>query len=222
MVSRAVDEWQGGGGKNLGVLTYMNKASRSKVQCLFDILQHAHYRADNLKPLQCEHQRRRACYDSRVLRQAHHGQRASRPQEARRTLVPPAAWPSWQSRRAHRTLSAPLPPPHNVLARSKVDTCLGAESLAQVSLLVAAVDGNHTHAHRLGILHREVAEPTSGAGEDNPFARLDGASLARSVYCDSTAHYGARLFISDALRDPRRVLAVCNAVLLDLHTSASR
>jgi hypothetical protein len=93
VVSRVVDEWQGGGGKNPVVLTHVNKASRNKVQCLLDILQRAHDRADNLKPLQCEHQRRRARYDSRVLRQAHRDQRASRPQEARRTLVPPAAWP---------------------------------------------------------------------------------------------------------------------------------
>jgi LSD1 subclass zinc finger protein len=60
-----------------------------------------------------------------------------------------------------------------------------------------------------------VAEPTSGAREGNPLARPDGASLARCVCCDSTAHYAARLFIGDALGDPRCVLAVCNAVLLD-------
>lgn len=137
-------------------LTHMNKASRSKVQRLLDILQCAHDRANNLQPLQCEHQRWRARYDSRVLRQADRDERAARPQETRRTLVPLP-----RGRRDNDAVRTVRRQRHhlrrNVLARGKVDIGLGAESLAQVSLLVATVDGNHTHAHRLGILDREVA-----------------------------------------------------------------
>jgi hypothetical protein len=46
------------------------------------------------------------------------------------------------------------------LVVGKIDKGLCAKSLAEISLLVAAVDSDHPHTHCFGVLHSKVAEAT--------------------------------------------------------------
>ena len=193
--------------------THMNEAPRRKVQRLLDVLERPHHAAHNLQPLQRQHQRRRPGHHRRVLRQPDRDHRAPGPQEPRRALVP------LPRRRRHQNTVRPVCRQRHdlrcdVLARRVVDVRFRAQPLAEVLLLVAAVDRDDAHAHRFGVLHGEVAETAACAREDYPLTGLNGASLACRVGCDAAAHDGARLFVRDALGDPGRVFAVCNAVFL--------
>jgi hypothetical protein len=50
------------------------------------------------------------------------------------------------------------------LVVGKIDKGLYAKSLAKISLLVAAVDSDHPHAHCFGVLHSKVAEAAAAGG----------------------------------------------------------
>ena len=193
--------------------THMDQSPCRKVERLLDILESPHHTAYNLQALQRQHQRRRARHHRRILRQPHRDHRPAGPQEAWRTLVPLP-----RRRRHNNPVRTVFRQRHDlrreIFARRIVNVRFCSEPLAEVSLLVATVDGDDAHAHGFGILHGEMAKTPSGAGEDDPLAGLDGASLARGVGSDSAAHDWTRLFVGDALGDSRGVFAVCNAVFL--------
>lgn len=192
----------------------MHEPPSSKVQRLLDILERTDDTADNLQALQRHHERRGAGDDGGVLGQADGDEGAAWPQERGRRLI---ALP--RRRGDDDAVRAVLGQGHdlgrNVLAGGEVNVRLGASAPAQVALLVATVDSDDAHPHRLGVLHGKVAEAATGPGQHDPLARSDGAALARRVRGDAAAHDGPGFFVRHAVGDARRVLPVCNAVFLD-------
>ena len=57
-----------------------------------------------------------------------------------------------------------------VLGLLEVDPLLSTERQDEVFLLGTSVDGEDTEAHSGGVLDSQVAESSSGTGEDDPFA----------------------------------------------------
>ena len=76
-----------------------------------------------------------------------------------------------------------------VLGLLEVDPRLGAELHAQITLLRAGVDREHTQTHRDGVLHGEVTEPATGAWQDDPLADVRVAVFDGAVDGDALSDW---------------------------------
>lgn len=156
-------------------MSYVYKVSCCKVKSLFDLLQVTNNTSDDLESPQRNHQRGRTSNDGAVLGQTNNDDGAVGAEESGRGLVGGSGRGSDDD--AVGAVAGDL---HdlggNVLGLLEVDEDLGAELLAEVTLVVAAVDGDDAHAHGAGVLDGHVAEAASCAGEDDPLTGLDVGS----------------------------------------------
>jgi len=72
-----------------------------------------------------------------------------------------------------------------VLGSGEVNEVLSAELLAKISFGITAIDGDHPHAHRFGILNAEVPEATSRSWKDDPLSWLDVRAFACRISSDT-------------------------------------
>lgn len=156
-------------------VSYVYKVSCCKVKSFFDLLQVTNNTSDDLESPQRNHQWGRSGNDGAILGQTNDDDGAVGSEESWRGLVCCSGRGSDDD--AVGAVAGDL---HdlggNVLGLLEVDEDFGAELLAEVALVVAAVDGDDAHAHGAGVLDGHVTEAASCAREDDPLTRLDVGS----------------------------------------------
>ena len=103
----------------------------------------------------------------------------------------------------------------HILARLEINKLLRPKLQAQIPLLIAPIDRNDPHPHRLRILHREMAQPSTRPRNNEPLSRLHTAPLAPRVRGDAAAEERPGFFVGYPVGKARCVVCVGEAVFLE-------
>jgi hypothetical protein len=101
----------------------------------------------------------------------------------------------------------------DVLAGLKVDGELAAELLKEAHLLLATIDTDDAHAHGLGVLDGNVAEPTAGTGDHDELTGLHPRLLQSLVGRHTSAEDGGGLLVRETSGDLANEVGVSDSVL---------
>src|SRR5665811_750304 len=96
----------------------------------------------------------------------------------------------------------------------RIDQQLGAVLVRQCQLVIGNVDSGDAQAHRLGVLHRDVAE-AAYAGDDHPLAGPGLRHLQSLVDGDARAEDRGDLYQVRAVRNDRGELGIDQHVLAE-------